>query len=94
MSTTEKMDDDDLVTASSSTSALSDEVGTSSHLSGLLSKYFEDCDSQEQRILAKCRCCGSKIKASTQASSNLLTHLKRCDSERYFEYVEEKKTLL
>ena len=83
---------DDPTTASCSNSP-SDETETSNYLSGLLSKYFKDCGSERQRILAQCNSCGSKIKACSQASSNLITHLKRCNPKRYCDYVEKKRVL-
>ena len=58
-----------------------------------LLKYFNLCqeESTRERNVAKCKTCGVKIKASVKATSNFITHLKRCNEKKYTEYLTEKQ---
>ena len=79
------------------TSGYSEKLG-SQDVSGpflpqLLLKYFTVCheESINDKVLAKCNTCEAKIKASIKATSNMITHPKRCIVTKYTEYLNEKE---
>ena len=64
-----------------------DELPVRESLSEPLSQFFKLVTQTE----ATCNKCSRKIKFSTKATSNLLTHLKRCSPDLYPKYANLKK---
>ena len=58
-----------------------------SKLSELHVKFF---DSTKEHNIAQCKHCKAKVKFSTKASSNLITHLKRCCPKHHAKYMDLK----
>ena len=55
-------------------------------LSRLLSEYFTSVSTTE----ASCKNCQKRIKFSVKATSNLITHLKRCSPSLHAQYVDRR----